>query len=80
MHLLNVNANNHQVTLTLDLETCGVRLRQGYVQIYMATKLILLESVKRLKFCCDNKNVTNTSTDARTWTIAISADFRMFMK
>ncbi len=38
MHLLNVKANSHPATLTLDLGSRGVRVRQWYVQIHMATE------------------------------------------
>ncbi len=36
--MLNVNTNSHPVTLTLDVGNRGVRERQGYVQIHMATE------------------------------------------
>ncbi len=67
MHLLNVNANSHPTTLTLDLGSRGVHVSQGYVQIHMAAEyywnpangsdVITITKVLR--------------THARTWTNAI---------
>ncbi len=36
--MLNINANSQPATLTLELGSRGVRVRQLYVQIHMATE------------------------------------------